>query len=113
MHGGNYIQTKETKDLIIRRNADWLLGISSEFRKEYFDYDKNIRAQLMKAIIELCRDPLTSRGNTIKSLSGKLNGKCGYRLGDCRLAYLPVVNKLTVYLLKISSRRATDLYLQW
>lgn len=83
---------------------DWLFSITSEFRKEVLPLDKKMQGKIMAAIAEICRNPMKSRGDTVKLLSGELAGKWRFRIGDYRLVYLPNEGKHTVYLLAIRPR---------
>ena len=47
---------------------------------------------------------MTPRGNTIKRLSGDINGYWRYRLSDFRLVYRPDVDRLTVYCYRLAPR---------
>jgi len=110
LHGGHPIIPAQTGDSSHHSN-EWLFAISSQFRKD-FRYDKALSHQVMKAILEICRDPMTPRGDTIKPLTQNtaLRGKWRYRLGDHRLIYQPDKGSQTVYLLKIASRGDPGLY---
>jgi mRNA-degrading endonuclease RelE of RelBE toxin-antitoxin system len=48
--------------------------------------------------------PIQPRGDTVKSLSGQLNGLWRFRIGDYRLIYKPQINEHVVILLLVSSR---------
>ena len=54
---------------------------------------KSLRSRMitgaMQAIVKICEDPMTPRGDTIKPLKGQLLGKWRYRLGDYRIVYRP------------------------
>ncbi len=88
----------------------WLFSVSSHFRKDCCN-DKSIAAQLMRAIIEICRDPIQPRGDTIKALThGDLKGKWRFRIGDYRIIYFPDPSTRTVYLLRACWRGEHGLY---
>jgi mRNA-degrading endonuclease RelE of RelBE toxin-antitoxin system len=84
--------------------ADWMFSITSEFRKEVSKLDKKMEGRVMEAIVEICRDPLTQRGDTWKPLTGELRGMWRYRLGDYRLICKPEKPKHTVFLLAVGAR---------
>ena len=54
--------------------------------------------------MEICEDPMTPRGNTIKRLTGDMQGYWRYRLDDFRLVYGPDVDRLTVYCYRSTPR---------
>ncbi|MGI0015435.1 MAG: type II toxin-antitoxin system RelE family toxin, partial [Nitrososphaera sp.] len=111
LRGGHPIPMVETKNTSRKSRADWLFAVTSQFRKGYHE-DKILSAQILAAILKICRDPLTPHGDTIKPIvhNKALKGKWRYRLGDHRLIYWPDKSNHTVYLLKISSRGDPELY---
>ena len=111
LRGGDPLPSGETRDASRKSSADWLFAITSQFRKGYYQ-DKVMSARIMAAILEICRDPLTPRGDTIKPIrrNRALKGKWRYRLGDHRLIYWPDKSNHTVYLLRIGSRGDPELY---
>jgi mRNA-degrading endonuclease RelE of RelBE toxin-antitoxin system len=90
-------------------SEEWLFSITSEFRKDCIR-NGSLAHRLLKPILEICRDPTTLRGDTIKPLQGPLKGKWRYRVGDYRIVYLPDPKNRTIYLLKASARGLSGLY---
>ena len=82
----------------------WLIGISDEFKKSINKIDKKLKGRILDAIEKLSRDPLTLIGNTIKPLSGELDGLYRYRVGDYRLIYEPNRENRHITLLTFSAR---------
>jgi len=112
VRGGHPIVQAETKTSSRRSDSTWLFAITGEFQKD-FRQAKSKAYPLVKAIMEICRDPLTVRGNTKIPLTGNkaLKGKWRYRLGNnYRLIYKPKKSNHTVYLLRIRPRSASHLY---
>ena len=48
-----------------------------------------LRGRVLQCLTELSSDPLNTKGDTIKPLSGQLKGLWRYRIGDWRLIYQP------------------------
>ena len=59
---------------------------------------------MANAIVEICTDPVSPRGNTIKRLTGEMSGYWRYRLGDFRLVYRPDKDRLIVYCYRLAPR---------
>lgn len=81
----------------------WRFAALSEFRKDVWR-QPNLFERVANAIVEICKDPMTPRGNTIKRLRGEMQGYWRYRLGDFRLVYRPDVDRFTVYCYRLVSR---------
>ena len=75
-------------------------------------FDKDLRklyalfTKIVEAAIEICQDPLTPCGNTIKPLTGDgpLKGCWRYRLGDYRIVYRPDKEKQVVFFRRVAPR---------
>jgi len=108
LRGGNPIPFGESTG---GHGKEWQFAMSSPFYKDVRQ-QKGLSAQTMKAIIEICHDPLTARGDTIKPITKNkvLLGMWRYRLGDFRLVYQPNKERRVVYLLKFTSRGDPELY---
>lgn len=83
---------------------EWMFSMTHEFRKEILKLDKKMEGRVMGAIVKICRDPMTQRGDTEEILTGQLRGKWRYRLGDYRLIYQPDKQKHIVFLLAVGPR---------
>ncbi len=81
----------------------WRFAALSGFRKDVWR-QPNLFERVANAIVEVCEDPMTPRGNTIKRLTGDMGGYWRYRLGDFRLVYRPDVDRLTVYCYRLAPR---------
>ena len=67
----------------------WSLGVTKNFKKDIDGIDKNMRARIFAAILELSENPTQLRGDTVKPLAKELEGCWRYRIGDFRLVYRP------------------------
>ena len=85
------------------RSGHWRFAALSKFRKDVWREPK-LFERVANAIVEICKDPMTPRGNTIKPLTGDLRGYWRYRLGDFRLVYRPDSDRLTVYCHRLAPR---------
>ena len=83
---------------------DWLIALTSPFRKQLNGLDKNMQGRVMAAIAEICRDPKARHGDTVKPLVRELSGLWRYRLGGYRLVYDPVESRRTVFLMAVGAR---------
>jgi mRNA-degrading endonuclease RelE of RelBE toxin-antitoxin system len=63
-----------------------------------------IRGRILEAISSITEDPVRLRGDTVKPLSGELNGCWRYGVGDYRLVYLPNRETGDITLLAFTSR---------
>lgn len=81
----------------------WRFAAWSGFLKDVWR-QRNLFDRVLNAIVEICKDPMTERGNTIKCLTGDLRGYWRYRLGDFRLVYRPDVERRIVYCHQLASR---------
>ena len=84
-------------------NDRWRFAALSGFRKDVWR-QPNLFERVANAIVKICEDPMTPRGNTIKRLTGDMQGYWRYRLGDFRLVYRPDVDRLTVYCYRLAPR---------
>ena len=83
--------------------SGWRFAALSKFRKDVWRQPQ-LFERVANAIVEICKDPLTPRGNTIKRLTGDMGGYWRYRLGDLRLLYRPDQDRLTVYCYRLAPR---------
>lgn len=58
----------------------------------------------MAAILKICKDPLSIRGNTVKPLKRELKGYWRYRFDSNRLIYFPNEKRRIVHLLDVGPR---------
>ena len=87
-----------------QRPPPWYVGMSSEFTKSITGIDRKLQGRILQAISEITQDPTVLRGDTIKPLTGQLQGCWRYRLGDHRLVYSPDNSTGNVTLLAFASR---------
>lgn len=66
--------------------------------------DMKIRGRILEAVSEISDSPLEPHGDTVKPLSGELEGCWRYRVGDYRLVYSPNPNTGDITLLAFASR---------
>ena len=85
------------------RVGEWRFAALGSFRKDVWRQTK-LFERVANAIVEICKDPVTPRGNTIKRLTGEMSGYWRYRLGDFRLVYRPDKDRLTVYCYRLAPR---------
>jgi mRNA-degrading endonuclease RelE of RelBE toxin-antitoxin system len=93
----------KSKDL--QKDHDLYIKMSSEFIKN-LDHlkDTNFQGRVLKAITKLLDNPINTKGDTVKKLSGEFEGKWRYRIGDFRLIYMPDQLSHTIILLAIRPR---------
>ncbi|MCL4822712.1 MAG: type II toxin-antitoxin system RelE/ParE family toxin [Anaerolineales bacterium] len=82
----------------------WTFGSTSAFEKSVRKIDKPMRAEVLRAILDLAQAPTTPRGDTIKPLERDLKGLWRYRIGDFRLIYRPEHQAKRVDLLLVCPR---------
>jgi len=85
-------------------NRNWLIVMSKDFLKSVHNIDRKLQGRVLEAIGEICQNPLTARGDTVKPLSQEMRGQWRYRLGDFRLIYQPVPDRQQVILLMFDDR---------
>ena len=86
-----------------RRDSRWRFAALSGFRREVWRQPK-LFERVANAVVEICKDPLTPRTNTIKRLTGDMRGYWRYRMGDFRLVYRPDNDSRTVYFYRLAPR---------
>jgi addiction module RelE/StbE family toxin len=86
------------------KKINWLIGLSSEFKKSVKKVDKKLKGRILDAIETLSTDPVSPKGDTIKPLTKELAGLWRYRVGDFRLVYKPDSKNKQITLLTFSSR---------
>lgn len=60
--------------------------------------------RVLEAITDIASAPVAVRGDTVKRLSGDLDGFWRYRVGDFRLEYYPDETTRTIALCDFASR---------
>lgn len=83
---------------------EWGFHMTANFIKSVKDLDKSMRGRVLDAITEICKHPLTAKGDTVKPLHGDLVGCWRYRLGDYRLIYQPFKEFHRIDLITIGGR---------
>ena len=84
-------------------DGEWRFAALPRFRRDVWRQRERFE-QVANAIVEVCKDPMTPRGNTITSLTGDMSGYWRYRLGDLRLVYRPDNDRRTVYFHRLAPR---------
>ena len=81
----------------------WTFTLAKEVRRDLRNrpmlLDKTIRA-----IMEVCEDPMSVRGNTVKPLANELRGMWRYRIDNFRLVYEPDAIDRVVHFLGLKPR---------
>ena len=88
----------------IQRQTDWGFKITDQFMSSIKKHDKKIQGRILEAITKITLSPKTIMGDTIKPLTGDLEGYWRYRIGDYRLIYKPVEKLSEILLISFSSR---------
>lgn len=82
----------------------WAVVMTKHFTKSLAKIDGKLKGKLLNAISEICDDPLTVRGDTIKPLMHDFKDCWRYRIGDFRLIYIPDKHDQKVVLLSFAPR---------
>tara|TARA_B100000809_G_scaffold135066_1_gene132688 strand:+ start:161 stop:781 length:621 start_codon:yes stop_codon:yes gene_type:complete len=82
----------------------WGFKITKDFMNSIKKVDKNLQGRILEAITKITLSPKTIMGDTIKPLTGDLEGYWRYRIGDYRLIYKPVEKWSEILLISFSSR---------
>jgi len=83
---------------------NWGFKITKDFMNSIKKVDKNLQGRILEAITKITLSPKTIMGDTIKPLTGDLEGYWRYRIGDYRLIYKPVEKWSEILLVSFSSR---------
>jgi len=70
-------------------SGEWLVGLASAFRQAVGSLDPEAQNHLLVAIPDLCKDPVTQRGDVVRHLPGELGRFWCYLAGRTRLVYFP------------------------
>lgn len=87
-----------------KRPPPWYVGMSSAFSAAIRQIDRKLQGRILEAIAEITQEPMKSRGDTVKPLTGELRGCWRYRLGDYRMVYSPDLSSGNITLLAFASR---------
>jgi len=85
---------------------EWYIGFSNEFVRSIAKIDKKKQGRILEAISKITVSPIEMKGDTIKPLTGDLNGLWRCRIGDDRLIYFPDVEERKIVLIIFSNRGA-------
>ncbi len=80
----------------------WEVVLAKPAWKTYDKADKETRRRLGKCFEELEKNPLW--GGSTRPLTGKLKGLYRFRVGDWRVIYRPLGDKMTVEIIAILPR---------
>jgi superfamily I DNA/RNA helicase/mRNA-degrading endonuclease RelE of RelBE toxin-antitoxin system len=83
--------------------SSWQITQKPAYLTDFIELNKNLQQAVINALRELEQDPLTPRGNTIKTKTGYTN-VYRYRLGDFRLIYAAAPEARMINLLAIGPR---------
>ena len=83
---------------------NWGFKITKDFMNSIKKVDKNLQGRILEAITKLTLSPKTIMGDTIKPLTGDLEGYWRYRIGDYRLIYKPVEKLSEILLISFAAR---------
>ena len=83
---------------------NWGFKITKDFMSSIKKVDKNLQGRILEAITKLTLSPKTIMGDTIKPLTGDLEGYWRYRIGDYRLIYKPVEKWSEILLISFAAR---------
>lgn len=86
------------------KEPEWYVGFSNEFVKSILKIDRKKQGRILEAIGAITAAPVEVRGDTIKPLTGDLNGLWRCRIGDDRLVYFPDIQERRLVLIIFSSR---------
>jgi addiction module RelE/StbE family toxin len=78
--------------------------MTSGFSKDINKIDRKLQGRILEALNEITQNPVSLRGDTVKPLSGELEGCWRYRIGDYRLIYSPDKSTGDITLLAFESR---------
>jgi mRNA interferase RelE/StbE len=95
---------EEAKPYYRLAGPEWYIGMTNEFIRSLRNVDKKTQGRILDALKDICDQPTAAKGDTIKPLSGDLNGLWRYRIGDYRLTYKPDLQSKHVLLLSFASR---------
>ncbi len=84
----------------------WMIGMSQDFLKATQSIDRKLQGRILEALTEISQNPTIVKGDTIKPLSKEFKGLWRYRLGDYRLIYQPLPDKMQILLVDFSTRAA-------
>lgn len=87
-----------------QRPPPWYVAFSKGFRDNISKIDRSLQGRILEAIGEILKDPITPRGDTLRSLGGNLAGLWRFRIGDFRLVYHPDRQTGNVTLMAFESR---------
>ena len=94
-------------DVVPRRGRhagpEWKFTTARAFQRDLWSQKQQFD-RILGAIVEICRDPMSARGNTVKPLRNHFQGMWRYRLGDLRLIYEPDAEKTVVHFLGLKPR---------
>jgi mRNA interferase RelE/StbE len=88
----------------VPQRAGWLIAMSNDFVKAIECIDRKLQGRILEALAEISKDPITVKGDTMKPLSRELDGLWRYRLGDYRLVYQPLPERMEILLVNFASR---------
>jgi len=85
----------------IPHESPWLIGMSEGFVGSIKSADRKILGRALAALNDLCRDPMASRGDTIKPLGRELKGCWRYQIEKFRIIYKPDGDKKEITLISM------------
>ena len=85
--------------------GEWLVGLVSGFRQAVGSLDREAQGHLLVLIPDLCKDPVSERGDVVRHLPYDLGRFWRYLAGSARLVYFPDRAYRRVILLYFDSGR--------
>ena len=95
---------KKNANKVKQEQTNWGFKITKDFMNSIKKVDKNLQGRILQAITTITMSPKTIMGDTIKPLTGDLNGYWRYRIGDYRLIYKPVGKWSEILLISFAAR---------
>lgn len=99
--GGQIMFRRRVSDAELTR---WTALFTGNFKKAIKRLDRALQGRVLAAVMEIAEDPTHTHGDTIKRLTGDLDGCWRYRLGDYRLVYMPEPDHHRILFIDIASR---------
>lgn len=81
----------------------WKFTLAKELRRD-LKRQPQLLDRVIQAIMEVCGNPMSAIGNTVKPLTNELQGMWRYRIGDFRVIYEPDGDRRTVHFLGLRPR---------
>lgn len=84
-----FLADLQTGDGTSSDGIPWSMGMTEEFAATSQDVAPSLHRGMLEALAHICLMPTLPMGETVKPLTGMLDGLWRYRLGGSRLVYRP------------------------